>query len=95
MPDRLDEWHRNGHRTLAAMEAHLEGRDWFVCEAMTLADIALYGYTHVAHEAGLPMGDFPAVQAWLGRVARRPGHMNDLAPYPPNARPGAGRSIYD
>jgi glutathione S-transferase len=87
--------HAGGVRMLGLLDDHLRDRAFLLGDRYTIADIALYGYTHVAHEAGLPMGDFPAVQAWLGRVARRPGHMNDLAPYPPNARPGAGRSIYD
>ena len=75
MPDRLDEWHRNGNRALAAMEAHLEGRDWFVGDGMTLADIALYGYTHVAPEGGFELEPYPAVRAWLDRVAVQPGHV--------------------
>src|ERR1700741_4653656 len=52
MPDRLDEWHRDGNRALAAMERHLEGREWLVGDSMTLADIALYGYKHRAGERG-------------------------------------------
>ena len=75
MPDRLDEWHRNGNRALAAMEGHLEGRDWFVGDGMTLADIALYGYTHVAPEGGFELEPYPAVRAWLDRVAVQPGHV--------------------
>ena len=75
MPDRLDEWHRNGNRALAAMEAHLEGRDWFVGDGMTLGDIALYGYTHVAPEGGFELEPYPAVRAWLDRVAVQPGHV--------------------
>ena|SRR5215207_8636343 len=59
----------------------------------SVADIVLYGYLHVAHEAGyeLPV----AVRAWLQRVEAKPRFMNDFEPYPPNARPGAGRSLYD
>ena len=44
--DRLDEWHRGGNRVLAALESHLDGREWLVGDGMTLADIAVYGYTH-------------------------------------------------
>jgi glutathione S-transferase len=61
----------------------------------TIADIAVFGYVHVAHEAGYDLNSRPAVQAWLRRVAAQDGYVNDLLPYPPNARPGAGRSIYD
>jgi glutathione S-transferase len=75
MPDRLEEWHRNGTRTLAALERHLEGRDWLVGDSMTLADIAVYGYTHVAEEGGFGLEPYPAVRAWLARVAAQPGHV--------------------
>jgi glutathione S-transferase len=65
-----------GHKTLAAMEGHLSGgREWFVGDAPSLADIALYGYTHVAHEGGYEMDRYPLVRAWLGRVAGMPGHV--------------------
>ena len=57
------------------MEAHLNGRDWFVGESMTLADIALYAYTHVAPEGGFSLEPFPAVRTWLARVAAQPGHI--------------------
>jgi glutathione S-transferase len=73
--DRLEERMQAGHRALAAMERHLDGREFFVGEAPSLADIALYGYTHVAHEAGFELDAYPAVQAWLGRVAALPGHV--------------------
>jgi glutathione S-transferase len=75
MPDRLEEWHRNGNRALAAMESHLDGREWFVGDAMTLADIALYGYTHVAPEGGFALEPYPRIQSWLERVASQPGHV--------------------
>ncbi len=75
MPDRLEEWHRNGNRALAAMEAQLEGRDWFVGDGMTLADIALYGFTHVAPEGGFELEPYPSIRAWLDRVASQPRHV--------------------
>jgi glutathione S-transferase len=83
-----------GEEVLAVMDRHLGRRDFFVAGRYTIADIGVYGYTHVAHEAGYEMDRYPSVQAWLKRVAAHPGHVADLAPYPPNARPGAGRSIY-
>jgi glutathione S-transferase len=74
--DRLEERTAAGYRALGVMEEHLAGgREWFVGNAMTLADIALYAYTHVAHEGGFELGRFPAVQAWLSRVAATPGHV--------------------
>lgn len=80
---------------LALLDGHLRARPFLVGEAYTVADVATYAYTHVAHEAGLDLGRYPSVVRWLERVAGQPGHVNDLAPYPENARPGAGRSIYD
>jgi glutathione S-transferase len=74
--DRLEERTAAGYRALGAMETHLgDGRDWFVGDGMTLADIALYAYTHVAHEGGFELDRYPAVQAWLARVAAEPGHV--------------------
>ena len=73
--DRLDEWHRGGNRVLAALESHLDGREWLVGDAMTLADIAVYGYTHVAEEGGFELEPYPAGRAWLDRVAAQPRHV--------------------
>jgi glutathione S-transferase len=64
-----------GYAALDALERHLDGRDFLVGGRYTVADIALYAYTHVAHEAGFEMGRYPAVGAWLERVAARPGHV--------------------
>jgi hypothetical protein len=55
----------------------------------------MYGCVHVAKEAGLDLAAYDNVREWLERVRSRPLHMNDLEPYPPNARRGAGRSVYD
>jgi glutathione S-transferase len=57
------------------MEGHLMERPFFVAGHSTIADIALYAYTHVAHEGGFDLEGFPAVRAWLGRVAAQPGHV--------------------
>ena len=86
--------HAAGVVMLRLLDDHLRAQPFLVGDAYTIADIALYGYTHVAHEAGLPTDRFAAVQAWLDRVAAQPGHINDVAPYPANARAGAGTSIY-
>jgi len=64
-----------GRRALAAMEGHLASRAFLVAERFTIADIALYAYTHVAGEAGIDLAPYPAVRAWLGRVAAQPGHV--------------------
>ena len=84
-----------GHEMLSVLDAHLRGREFFVADRYSVADIAIYGYVHVAHEAGVGMEEHPEVARWLERVAAQPGYMNDLEPYPDNARPGVSRSIYD
>jgi glutathione S-transferase len=72
---RLPRLHADGERALAAMERHLEGRAFFVGDEMTLADIALYAYTHCAEEGGFDLAPFPAMRSWLARVAAEPGHI--------------------
>ena len=73
--DRVEERQAAGHRALGAMERHLEGRELLVGGSLTIADIALYAYTHVADEGGFDLGAYPAVLAWLERVAAEPGHV--------------------
>jgi glutathione S-transferase len=84
-----------GRSALAMLEAHLAGRAWLVGDACTIADVANFAYAHTAEEAGLPLAEHPAVCAWLDRIRALPGFIDDLAPYPENARPGLSRSIYD
>jgi len=79
---------------LAFLERHLATHDFLTADRYTIADIANFAYGHVASEAGLDLGSYPAFRAWLGRVEEQPGYMNDLEPYPENARPGAGSSVY-
>lgn len=57
-----------GQEALATMDGHLKGRDWFVGDTASLADIALFAYTHVAEEGGFDLAAYPAVQAWLARI---------------------------
>jgi glutathione S-transferase len=83
-----------GRGALELLEEHLAGRTFLVAERYTIADISVYAYTHTAPEAGFDLDEFPAVSRWLRRVEAQPGFMNDLAPYPANARPGAGTSMY-
>ena len=73
--DRLDERTAAGYRALDAMERHLDRHPYLVGEGMTLADIALYAYTHVAHEGGFDLESYPAVRAWLDRIRAEPGHV--------------------
>lgn len=71
----LVEKKRAGDAALGVMEAHLGSRAYFVSERYTIADIALYAYTHVADEGGFDLDPFPAVRAWLARVAGQPRHV--------------------
>jgi glutathione S-transferase len=64
-----------GYAALDAIERHLDGRTFLVGERFTIADIALYAYTHVAHEGGFEMSGYGAIDSWLGRVAAQPGHI--------------------
>jgi glutathione S-transferase len=86
---------RAGQQALSLLDAHLSGRAFVVDERCTIADLSLFAYTHVAADAGFELDDFPSVVAWLERVRSLPGYMNDLVPYPENALPRRGRSIYD
>jgi glutathione S-transferase len=64
-----------GHKALAAMERHLAEHAYLVGDGITLADIALYAYTHVAHEGGFDLSGYPSIGRWLDRVAAEPGHV--------------------
>jgi glutathione S-transferase len=64
-----------GEAALTLMDTHLASRDWFVGSAITLADVALFAYTHVAEGGGFDLGRYPAVQAWLDRVEAEPGFV--------------------
>ncbi len=73
--DRIREQTANGYVALDAMERHLDSRTYLVGERYTIADISLYAYTHVAHEGGFDLEDYPLIRAWLERVSGRPGHI--------------------
>ena len=72
---RRDELAKRGEKALGAMERHLDGREWFVGDRMTIADIALYAYTHAADEGGFSLDGFPATDAWVRRVGDEKGHV--------------------
>jgi glutathione S-transferase len=86
--------HEAALQILDLMDVHLQDRDFLVADRYTIADLANYAYVHVAPQAGLDLQRFPAVAAWLARIEAQPGFIDDLEPYPPNARAGAGSSIY-
>ena len=63
------------HQALAVMEKHLTERGWFAGERYSIADIALYAYTHVAEEGGVSLQAYPYIREWLERVASLPGYI--------------------
>jgi glutathione S-transferase len=71
----VPEWHAKGNAALSAMETHLKTHDWFAGNAYSVADIALYGYTHCAREGGFDLDAYPAVSRWLARAREQPGHI--------------------
>ncbi|HXS80782.1 MAG TPA: glutathione S-transferase family protein [Gammaproteobacteria bacterium] len=75
LPDRL----AKGRAALAVMEQHLKSRSFFVAERYTIADIALYAYTHVAHEGGHDLTPYANVRSWLVRVAAQPRNVGIYA----------------
>jgi glutathione S-transferase len=79
LPERL----KKGRAALAVMDQHLAARPFFVAARYTIADIALYAYTHVAHEGGHDLAPYANVRSWLDRVAAQPGYVGIYV------RPGA------
>jgi glutathione S-transferase len=71
----LEAKQEGSRRAILAMETHLADRTFLVGERFTIADIALYAYTHVAEEGGVSLEPYPGVRAWIGRVAAQPGHI--------------------
>ena len=72
LPDRI----ARGHQALGVMEAHLAAHPFFVAHRFSIADIALYAYTHVAHESDIDLTPYPQIRAWLSRVASQSGHIH-------------------
>jgi glutathione S-transferase len=71
----LEDWMQNGYQAFAVMENHLKRHPFFAAEHYTIADIALYAYTHTANESGFDLTGFPAIRAWLKRVSDQPKHV--------------------
>jgi glutathione S-transferase len=71
----LEDWMQEGYRALTVMEKHLARHDFFAANTYTLADIALYAYTHVCEAGGFRLSDYPQVCGWLERVAALPGYV--------------------
>ena len=76
--DRITEYESKrsgGYAALKVMEQHLAAHDYFVGNTLTIADISLYSYTHVAHEGGFDLADYPAVKGWINRVESAPNYI--------------------
>ena len=71
----LEDWTEQGYRALRIMENHLKHHRFFDADRYTVADIALYGYTHLAHECDFDLTPFPAVGDWLDRVTAQASHV--------------------
>ncbi|MEA2781589.1 MAG: glutathione S-transferase [Rhodospirillaceae bacterium] len=66
---------QKGAFALSVMEQHLTGHDWFALTGYSIADMALYAYTHVADEGGFDLAPYPQIRAWLDRVTQQPGYV--------------------
>ena len=82
------------HDVLGVLDRHVAERQFLVADRYTIADIAVFAYSHVAEEAGIDTSDYPSFRTWREHIAGQPGFIDDLAPYPANASVLAGRSIY-
>jgi glutathione S-transferase len=71
----FEDWMEEGYRSLRVMENHLKHNDFFAAGRYTIADIALYAYTHLAHLSDYDLSTFPALRKWLDRIAEQPGHV--------------------
>jgi glutathione S-transferase len=71
----LEDWTEQGYRALRIMENHLKHHHFFAADRYTVADIALFGYTHLAHECDFDLTPFPAIRGWLDRVSAQAGHV--------------------
>ena len=74
-PERMTQLHRAGNDALNVMETRLATADWLAGADFSVADIALYAYTHMAGEGGFDLDSFAGITAWLARIAARPGHV--------------------
>jgi glutathione S-transferase len=71
----LEDWMQEGYRALGVMERHLARHQFFAAGRYTIADIALYAYTHLAHSCDYDLARYPAIRDWLARVAEQPRHV--------------------
>jgi glutathione S-transferase len=90
VPEVFADRQRRARDALATLERALDGREFLVGDAYSVADLSLYAYVHAAEDAGIPLAPYPAVAAWVQRVAALPGFEEGLGPMPAHAR---GRTL--
>jgi glutathione S-transferase len=83
-----------GEQAIATLERAFADHD-FLAGELSIADVSVFAYAHVAPDVGIDLDAYPAVSAWIERIRAQPGFVDDYLPYPANARPGVSRSIYD
>jgi len=71
----LEDWMERGYAALQVMDNHLKTNDYFAAGQLTIADIALYGYTHVAEQCDFDLATFPSIRGWLRRIEQEPGFV--------------------
>jgi glutathione S-transferase len=71
----LENWMEHGYRAFGVMEKHLKTHEYFVAGHFTIADIALYAYTHLAEQCDFDLTDYAAIRGWLERVESEPGYV--------------------
>lgn len=80
-PDTIALFRSKGEQALATLERGLTGRDFLVGNRYSVADISLFGYTHLAGDAGFDLPAHPAMQAWIARIKTQPGHLDEVFLY--------------
>jgi len=75
----LEDWMERGYAALQVMDNHLKTNDYFAAGQLTIADIALYGYTHVAEQCDFDLATFPSIRRWLRRIEQEPGFVTMAA----------------
>lgn len=74
-----DSLQQGGHKALAVMEKQLSHSPYLAGESISIADISLYAYTHVAHEGGFTLQQYPHIQAWLEKISEHPRYVGMLS----------------
>lgn len=82
LAQRIADNHGRGLQALSIMEQQLGGHDWLAAARYTIADIALYAYTHTASEGGFDLTPYPGIRRWLDRVRAQPGHIPQMREEP-------------